>query len=143
MMVVIVIIMMMVIMIVIMMVVVVVVIMVVIVVMVMVMIHVGSHDTRQADRVMWMVVAVSTAIVCRRRSRIERHGAETSCGGNGQAYYGLTEHVEALQDTTLRRRLASDRLGPTCHNRTASPVTPQSSSFLFRNIIVAESQTVR
>ena len=61
-----------------MMVVVVVVIMVVIVVVVMVMIHVGSHDTRQADRVMWMVVAVSTAIVCRRRSRIERHGAETS-----------------------------------------------------------------
>jgi hypothetical protein len=94
--------MMMVIMIVIMMVVVVVVIMVVIVVVVMVMIHVGSHDTRQADRVMWMVVAVSTAIVCRRRSRIERHGAETSCGGNGQAYYGLTEHVEALQDTALK-----------------------------------------
>src|SRR5262249_40387519 len=94
--------MMMVVMIVIMMVVVVVVIMVVIVVVVMVMIHVGSHDTRQADRVMWMVVAVSTAIVCRRRSRIERHRAETSCGGNGQAYYGITEHVEALQDTTLK-----------------------------------------
>ena len=55
----------------------------------------------------------------------------------------LMADILACPPSQRRRRLASDRLGPTCHNRTASPVTPQSSSFLFRNIIVAENQTVR
>ena len=41
----------------------VIVIMVMMIVVLAVMMQVGGHDTRQADRVMWMVVAVAAAIV--------------------------------------------------------------------------------
>ena len=48
------------------------VIMIMVIVFVVVMMHVGRHDTCQADRVMWMIGAVTAAIVlCRVRSREE------------------------------------------------------------------------
>src|SRR6188768_3450134 len=48
------------------------VIMIMVIVFVVVMMHVGRHDTCQADRVMWMIGAVTAAIVlCRGRSREE------------------------------------------------------------------------
>src|SRR5262245_26486890 len=69
-----------------------VVIIVIVMFVVMVMIHVGGHDTCQADGVMWMVVAVTTAIVCRGRSGIERHNAETSCGGGSEGHDSFMRH---------------------------------------------------
>lgn len=47
------------------------------IVVIVVVMQVGSHDTRQTDWVMWMVVAVTAAIVCRGRSREQRDCAET------------------------------------------------------------------
>ena len=59
------------------------VIMIMVIVFVVVMMHVGRHDTCQADRVMWMIGAVTAAIVlCRGRSREEGNGAETSYRGS-------------------------------------------------------------
>lgn len=53
------------------------VIMIMVIVFVVVMMHVGRHDTCQADRVMWMIGAVTAAIVlCRGRSREEGNCAE-------------------------------------------------------------------
>ena|SRR5262245_52788719 len=49
---------------------------------VMVMIHVGGHDTCQADGVMWMVVAVTAAVVSRGRSREECNCADRYRGSS-------------------------------------------------------------
>ena len=54
-----------------------VVIIIIVMFMVIVMTHVWGHDTRQADRIMWMVVAVTAAIVSRGRSREQCNCAET------------------------------------------------------------------
>ena len=67
-----------------------VVIMIVVMLMVGVMSYEGGHDTRQADRIMGMVVAVPG--LSRGWSRIERHSSETSCGGNGEGHDSFTEH---------------------------------------------------
>ena len=75
---------------------------IVVVLMVGVMSHVGRHDARQADRIMGMVVTVPLS---RGRSRIERHNAETSCGG-------LTEHVGTLQDTRAENHSNARRIAP-------------------------------
>jgi len=62
--------------------------MIVVLIMIMLMHSVGSHDSRpdsrQADRVMWMVGAVAAANgLCRGRSREERQRAEASyCGSS-------------------------------------------------------------
>jgi type IV secretory pathway VirB3-like protein len=73
------------------------VIMIMVIVFVVVMMHVGRHDTCQADRVMWMVGAVTAAIVlCRGRSREERHYAETSYRGSSKNE-GVTGHGCSLQ----------------------------------------------
>ena len=60
----------------------VIVIMVMMIVVLAVMMQVGGHDTRQADRVMWMVVAVTAAIVSCGRNRGKRHSAETGHSGS-------------------------------------------------------------
>jgi hypothetical protein len=57
-------------------------IMVMMIVVLAVMMQVGGHDTRQADRVMWMVVAVTAAIVSCGRNRGKRHSAETGHSGS-------------------------------------------------------------
>ena len=75
---------------------------IVVVLMVGVMSHVGGDDTCQADRIMGMVIAVPLS---RGRSRIERHNAETSCGG-------LTEHVGTLQDTRAENHSNARRIAP-------------------------------
>ena len=47
--------------------------------------HVGRHDTCQADRVMWMIGAVTAAIVlCRGRSREEGNCAEAGYRGSSK-----------------------------------------------------------
>ena len=72
-------------------------IMIMVIVFVVVMMHVGRHDTCQADRVMWMIGAVTAAIVlCRGRSREERHCAETSYRGSSKNE-GVTGHGCSLQ----------------------------------------------
>ena len=58
------------------------VIMIVVVLVVGVMSYVGGHDTRQADRVMGMVVAVSG--LCRGRSREESDCAEAGYRGSSK-----------------------------------------------------------
>jgi hypothetical protein len=56
---------------------------VIMIIVIVVVMHVGCHDTRQADWVMWMVGAVTAAIIlCRGRSRGKRHSAQTSHGGS-------------------------------------------------------------
>lgn len=61
------------------------VIMIVVIVFVVVMMHVGRHDTCQADRVMWMIGAVTAAIVlCRGRSREEGNCAEAGYRGSSK-----------------------------------------------------------
>jgi membrane protein implicated in regulation of membrane protease activity len=72
-------------------------IMIMVIVFVVVMMHVGRHDTCQADWVMWVVGAVTAAIVlCRGRSREERHCAETSYRGSSKNE-GVTGHGCSLQ----------------------------------------------
>jgi hypothetical protein len=61
------------------------VIMIMVIVFVVVMMHVGRHDTCQADRVMWMIGAVTAAIVlCRGRSREEGNCAEAGYRGSSK-----------------------------------------------------------
>jgi hypothetical protein len=75
-------------------------IMVMMIVVFIIVMHVGDHDTRQADRVTWMVVAVTGAIVCRGRSREERDCAETryrdSSKNQGFSEHGVTEAIWRL-----------------------------------------------
>lgn len=60
-------------------------IMIVVVLVVGVMSYVGGHDTCQADRVMWMIGAVTAAIVlCRGRSREEGNCAEAGYRGSSK-----------------------------------------------------------
>jgi hypothetical protein len=81
-------------------------IMVMMIVVLAVMMQVGGHDTRQADRVMRMVVAVTAAIVCRGRSRGERHSAETGQGGRSKGDYNFTGHcVSSEQQDCLTQRM--------------------------------------
>jgi hypothetical protein len=65
-----------------MMVMIVIVVMIVVMLIVIVMMHVGGHDTRQADRIMWMVVAVTAPIVSRGRSREHCNCADRYCGSS-------------------------------------------------------------
>jgi hypothetical protein len=67
-----------------------------------VMMQVGGHDTRQADRIMWMVVAVTAAIVCRGRSREERDCAETRYRGSSKNE-GVIGHVCSLRKAVPQR----------------------------------------
>jgi hypothetical protein len=61
------------------------VIMIMVIVFVVVMMHVGRHDTCQADWVMWMVGAVTAAIVlCRGRSREKGDCAEAGYRGSSK-----------------------------------------------------------
>jgi uncharacterized membrane protein YgcG len=87
--------MMVVVMIVIMMVMIIVIVVIVVVFMVGMMSHVGGHYTRQADRIMGMVVAVPLS---RGRSGRERHSAKTSASGNREGYYSFTRHEERSFD---------------------------------------------
>jgi hypothetical protein len=93
------------------MVMIVVVVMVVIMVMVMVMVvvlivimmmHVGGHDARQANGIMWMVITVTAAIVRRGRSREERNTAETRYRG-GSKNEGVIGHVRSLRKAVPQR----------------------------------------
>lgn len=67
-----------------------VVIMIVVMLMVGVMSYEGGHDTRQADRIMGMVVAVPG--LSRGMGGRERHSAETSGGGDSESQHSFTVH---------------------------------------------------
>ena len=83
------------------------VIMIMVIVFVVVMMHVGRHDTCQADWVMWMVGAVTAAIVlCRGRSREKRHCAETSYRGSSKNE-GVTVHGCSLRKAVPQRPWSS------------------------------------
>jgi hypothetical protein len=89
-----------------MMVVMIMIVMMMVIVVIVVMMQVWGHDTRQADRIMWMVVAVTAAIVCRGRSRGERHSAETGQGGRSKGDYNFTGHcVSSEQQDCLTQRM--------------------------------------
>jgi hypothetical protein len=68
---------------------------IVVVFMVGMMSHVGGRYTRQADRIMGMVVAVPLS---RGRSGREIHSAKTSASGNREGYYSFTRHEERSFD---------------------------------------------
>ena len=70
--------------------VVVVIVVVVVALVVGVMGYVGGHHTRQADRVMGMVVAVPG--LSRGRTGNEGHSTETCSTGNGENDYSFTQH---------------------------------------------------
>jgi hypothetical protein len=72
--------------------VIVVMIVIIVIVVVRVMMDVGGHDTCQANGVMWMVVAVTAAIVSRGRSREECNCADTRYRGSSENE-GITGHV--------------------------------------------------
>ena len=75
-------------------------IMIMVIVFVVVMMHVGRHDTCQAARVMWMIGAVTAAIVlCRGRSREEGNCAEAGYRGSSK-----NERV-AVHGCSLRKAL--------------------------------------
>ena len=73
-----------------------------VIVVLIVMMQVGGHDTRQADRVMWMVVTVTAAIVCRGRRREERDCAETRYRGSSKNE-GVIGHVFSLRKAVSQR----------------------------------------
>ena len=89
--------MMMVVMIMVMMVMMIVIVIIIVVFMVGMMSHVRGHYTRQADRIMGMVVAVPLS---RGRSGRERHSAKTSASDNSQGHQSFIEHEGTLLLTT-------------------------------------------
>ena len=63
---------------------------IIVMIVVIVMMHVGGHDTRQADRSMGVVVAVPG--LSRGMGGRERHSAEASGGGDSESQHSFTVH---------------------------------------------------